>query len=420
MTAVSARAYTAGDAARWGALALVFGAAMLNYLDRQALSLLKQDLQAQFRWSESDYAHINSGFQLATIATMLAVGWLVDRVGLRAGYAFGVGGWSLAQMAHTVVTTVGGFFAVRLALGATEAMNLPAAVKTVATWFRRDDRSLALGVMNLAPNVGAVIAPFVVLSIAATYGWTSAFIATGIAGFAWLALWLLLPRPAQQVEDEAPEGRWSIGRFLALAQDRRFWAITAGKFLSDFVWVFLLFWGPDLLQKTFNLDKTSMQAPVALVYVMAGIGSLFAGTLSSMLLSAGRSFNLARKTPMMIAALLAVPVFLVTTAGNVWIGAGLLGLTLAGHQMFSTSMFGLATDIFPSRMTGLVIGFAATLAGFSGLFINEFAGWVLDRSGSYLPVLAICAGAKIVAVFVVHLLVPDIDRSRESMMADAA
>jgi MFS transporter, ACS family, hexuronate transporter len=420
MTAVSERAYSAADAARWGALALVFGAAMLNYLDRQALSLLKQDLQAQFDWSEQEYAHINSGFQLATIGTMLAVGWFVDRVGLRAGYAFGVGGWSLAQMAHAIVSSVGGFFAVRLALGATEAVNLPAAVKTVATWFRRDDRSLALGIMNLAPNVGAVIAPFLVLSVATAWGWKSAFIATGAIGFGWLALWLMLPRPVAAGEGAEKEARWTLGGFGRLLVDARFWAITAGKFFTDFVWVFLLFWGPDLLQKTFTLDKASMQAPVALVYVMAGIGSLFAGTLSSGLLSAGRSYNLARKVPMMIAAVLAIPVFLVISAPNVWVGAGLLGLTLAAHQMFSTSMFGLATDIFPSRMTGLVIGCAATLAGFSGLFINEFAGWVLDTWHDYMPMLAICAGAKLVATIVVHLLVPDIDRLRGDMIAAEA
>ena len=159
MTAASERPYTAADGMRWAALALVFGAAMLNYMDRQALALLKPQLEEQFGWSESDYAHINSGFQIATIASMLAVGWFVDRVGLRAGYAIGVGGWSIAQMTHVLVTTVTGFFTTRVALATFEAINLPAAVKTVGTWFRGDDRSLALGIMNLAPNIGAVATP---------------------------------------------------------------------------------------------------------------------------------------------------------------------------------------------------------------------------------------------------------------------
>jgi ACS family hexuronate transporter-like MFS transporter len=419
MTVVSGRPYTAADGARWAALALVFGAAMLNYMDRQALSLLKPELEVQFDWSESDFAHINSGFQVATIASMLAVGWLVDRVGLRAGYAIGVGGWSLAQMTHVLVTTVAGFFSTRLALGAFEAINLPAAVKTVGTWFRGDDRSLALGIMNLAPNIGMVVTPLLVPVIAMEWGWKAAFIITGALGLVWLAFWFMLPRPAgpAQALPQSPGRNW--GAFARLLADRRMWAITAGKFFTDFVWVFLLFWGPDLLNKMFGL-QVGPSWPVAMVYLMAGIGSLFAGSMSSWLLSKGRSFNLARKAPMVIAALLAVPVFAVTWAPNVWVAAFLLGLTLAAHQMFSTSVFGLATDVFPARMTGLVIGLAATLAGLSGLAINEYTGWVRDGGGDWAPMLALCAGAKIVAVIVVHVLVPNIDASRDGMIAAEA
>lgn len=419
MAAVAERPYAAGDVLRWAALALVFGAAMLNYMDRQALALLKPDLEAQFDWSESQYAHINSGFQIATIASMLAVGWFVDRVGLRAGYAIGVGGWSLAQMTHVLVTTVTGFFTTRLALGAFEAVNLPAAVKTVATWFRGDDRSLALGIMNLAPNIGAVVTPLLVPVIALAWGWQAAFIITGALGFMWLALWFMLPRPAGPVQalPQSPDRNWSA--FWRLLADRRTWAITAGKFFTDFVWVFMLFWGPDLLNKMYGL-QTGPSWPVALVFLMAGVGSLFAGMLSSWMLAKGRSFNLARKAPMAIAALLAMPVFAVIWAPNVWVAASLLGLTLAAHQMFSTSIFGLATDVFPARMVGLVIGISATLAGFSGLAINEYTGWVRDAGGDWAPMLALCAFAKIVAVTVVHLLVPNIDRERQRMTAAEA
>lgn len=420
MTAIAARPYTAADGARWAALALVFGAAMLNYMDRQALALLKPQLEVEFGWSDSDYAHINSGFQLATIASMLAVGWFVDRVGLRAGYAIGVGGWSIAQMTHALVTTVTGFFTTRVALAAFEAINLPAAVKTVATWFRGDDRSLALGIMNLAPNIGAVATPLAVPIIAVAWGWKAAFIITGALGFVWLMFWFALPRPIGPVKavSVGPERNWSA--FWNLLGDRRTWAIAAGKFFTDFVWVFLLFWGPDLFNKMYGLETVGLSLPVALVFLMAGAGSLFAGSLSSWLLAKGKSFNLARKAPMAIAAVLALPVFAVAWAPNVWVAAGLLGLTLAAHQMFSTSIFGLATDIFPSRMTGLVIGVAATIAGFSGLAMNEFTGWTLDTIGTYAPMLALCAGAKVVAVVIVHLLVPNIDRTRERMIAAEA
>jgi len=433
MIAVSERPYTAADGIRWAALALVFGAAMLNYMDRQALALLKPELEAQFGWDDAEYAHINSGFQIATIASMLVVGWFVDRVGLRAGYAIGVGGWSIAQMTHVLVTTVTGFFSTRLALGAFEAINLPAAVKTVGTWFRGDDRSLALGIMNLAPNIGAVVTPLLVPVIAFFWGWKAAFIITGAIGFVWLACWFMLPRPAgpKQGLPQSPDRDW--GAFFRLLGDRRTWAVTAGKFFTDFVWVFLLFWGPDLLNKMFGLQTgPSWRAtsdfwavllaylPVALIFLMAGVGSLFAGAMSSWLLARGKSFNLARKAPMMIAAVLAMPVFLVIWAPNVWVAAFLLGLTLAAHQMFSTSVFGLATDVYPARMTGLVIGIAATLAGFSGLAMNEYTGWVRVNGGDWAPMLALCAFAKLAAVIIVHTLVPNIDRERDRMIAAEA
>ncbi len=419
MTATTARAEMAADGMRWGALALVCAAAMLNYMDRQALSLLKPELAAQFHWRDSDYAHINSGFQIATILSMLGVGWFVDRVGLRAGYATGVAGWSLAQISHVLVTTVTGFFSVRVALAVTEAVNLPAAVKTVATWFRGGDRSLALGIMNLAPNLGAVATPLLVPIIAVAWGWKAAFIATGALGLAWLVFWFALPKPlarSQPAPADLPDR--NLAAFLRLLGDRRLWAVALGKFLTDFVWVFLLFWAPDLFNKMYQLSSTGLSGPVALVYLMAGAGSLFAGWLSSRLLAGGRSFNVARKTPMAIAALLALPVFVVIAAPNVWIAAGLIGLTLAAHQMFSTSIFGLATDVFPSRTVGLVIGVSATFAGFSGLAMNEFTGYVLDATGSYAPMLALCAGAKLVAVIVVHVCVPDIDRVRATQLSE--
>jgi ACS family hexuronate transporter-like MFS transporter len=415
------RADLAADGMRWGALALVCAAAMLNYMDRQALSLLKPELAMQFGWRDSDYAHINSGFQIATIVSMLGVGWFVDRVGVRAGYAAGVAGWSLAQISHVLVTTVTGFFSVRVALAVTEAVNLPAAVKTVATWFRGGDRSLALGIMNLAPNIGAVATPLLVPIIAVAWGWKAAFIATGALGLAWLVFWFALPKrvaPTLPASADLPDR--SVGAFVRLLGDRRLWAVALGKFLTDFVWVFLLFWAPDLFNKMYGLSSVGLSGPVALVYLMAGAGSLFAGWLSSRLLKRGRSFNVARKTPMVIAALLALPVFAVIAAPNVWIAATLIGLTLAAHQMFSTSIFGLATDIFPSRTVGIAIGVSATLAGFSGLAMNEFTGYVLDATGSYGPMLALCAGAKLVAAVVVHLCVPDIDRVRAAQGIETA
>ncbi len=406
-----------GSVFRWAALALVFSAAIINYLDRQAIALLKPTLEAEFGWSDIDYAHIVSGFQLATVLSILAVGWFVDRVGLRAGYAIGVGGWSFAQMLHAVVTTVTGFFWVRVALGVTEAVNTPAAVKTVATWFKGDDRSLALGIMNVAPNLGAVATPLIVPAIAIAWGWKAAFIATGAIGFVWLAFWFALPKPRGDGEavDAAPE---TSGKLVETLKDERTWVVAVGKFLTDFVWVFLLFWAPDLFVRKYGLDQGELAGPVAVVFLLAGAGSYFAGWLSSRLLASGKTYNRARKTPMVIGALLAAPVPIIALAPNVWVGAVLVGMTLAAHQMFSTSIFGLATDIMPARKVGIVIGFGATFGSLSGLLMNEFTGVVLEFFNVYWPMLAMCATAKFAAVLVIHWMQPDIDKTRNAMLAE--
>lgn len=417
-TQVAADSHDRGSAFRWAALALVFSAAIINYLDRQAIALLKPTLEAEFNWSDIDYAHIVSGFQLATVLSILAVGWFVDRVGLRSGYALGMGGWSLAQMLHAVVTTVSGFFWVRVVLGVTEAVNTPAAVKTVATWFRGDDRSLALGIMNVAPNLGAVATPLIVPAIALAWGWKAAFIATGAIGFVWLACWLALPKPVEAQADDVKTVPVKGGRLIETLRDRRTWVVAVGKFLTDFVWVFLLFWAPDLFVRNYGLGQGDLAGPVAVVFLLAGAGSYFAGWLSSRLLAAGKTYNRARKTPMVIGALLAAPVPIVALAPNVWVGAVLVGMTLAAHQMFSTSIFGLATDIMPARKVGIVIGFGATFGSLSGLLMNEFTGVVLEFFNVYWPMLAMCATAKFLAVLVIHWMQPDIDRTRNAMLAE--
>jgi ACS family hexuronate transporter-like MFS transporter len=398
-----------GDRLRWMALSLVFAAAMLNYIDRQAIALLKPTLETRFGWSDRDYAHIVSAFQLATVASIMLAGWFVDRVGLRAGYAVGVGAWSIAGIAHALVTSVTGFIGVRILLGAAEAVNTPAAVKSVTTWFRRDDRSIALGIMNMAPNIGAVATPLIVPALAVLLGWQAAFVIVGALGLIWVAGWLLLPRPSAvptQAHSPAP-GVSAFGRMLV---DRRAWAIALAKFLTDFVWAFMLFWAPDLFHKRYGLDTAGLALPIAAIFLMAAAGSLFGGWLSSSLVRSGRSSNTARKAPMLVAAIGALPLPLVMIAPNPWIGVLLVGLTLAAHQCFSTNVFGLAADLFPVRTVGMVIGFAATAGNLSGLGMLEFTGAVLEATGSYVPMLVLCAGGYAAALLGVQLLVPNVDR----------
>lgn len=411
------RTYSASDRLRWAALALVFGAAMINYIDRQAIALLKPMLEDEFGWTDLDYAHIVSGFQLATVCSIMAAGWFVDRVGLRWGYAIGVGAWSLAGIAHAFVTTVAGFIGVRIALGVTEAVGTPAAVKTVATWFRGGDRSLALGIMNTAPNIGAVATPLVVPAIAVAFGWKMAFVITGAVGFIWLAFWFLLPRPPKLdppiTSAATPATKRRLNDFVQILTDRRAWAIAAAKFLTDFVWAFLLFWGPDLFHKRFGLDTAELALPVAAIFLMAACGSLFGGWLSTRLMIKGRSLNASRKIPMLLSALAALPVPLVMLAPNLWVGVLLLGLTLAAHQCFSANVFGLATDLFSPARVGLVVGFGATFGNLSGLGMLELTGFVLHGTGSYLPMLLMCGAAYACGLLAISLLVPNIDHARD-------
>jgi MFS transporter, ACS family, hexuronate transporter len=414
------RTYSASDRLRWAALALVFAAAMINYIDRQTIALLKPMLEDEFGWTDLDYAHINFGFQLATVCSIMAAGWFVDRVGLRWGYAIGVGAWSLAGIAHAFVTTVAGFFGVRVALGDAEAVGTPAAVKTVATWFRGGDRSLALGIMNTAPNIGAMTTPLVVPAIAVAFGWKAAFVITGAIGFIWLAFWFMLPRapkfdtPVAAAAASVPKRR--LDDFVRILGDRRAWAIAAAKFLTDFVWTFLLFWGPDLFHKRFGLETAELALPVAAIYFMAACGSLFGGWLSTRLMMQGRSINASRKIPMLLSALAALPVPLVMLAPDLWVGVLLLGLTLAAHQCFSANVFGLATDLFSPARVGLVVGFGATFGNLSGLGMLELTGFVLHNTGSYLPMLLMCGGAYAAGLLAISLLVPNIDRARETAL----
>ena len=414
MAGETSRVPVGEDRLRWIMLALVFSAGMINYIDRQAIALLKPTLETAFGWDDRDYAHIVSAFQLATVASVMLAGWFVDKVGLRTGYAIGVGAWSAAGMAHALVTSVAGFVGVRVVLGVAEAVGTPAAVKSISTWFAGPNRSLALGVMNTAPNIGAVLTPLIVPLLAAVFGWRAAFIVTGALGFVWVGAWLMMPRPGRMLAEQTAISTPSAGAFRRMLADRRAWAIAIAKFLTDFVWAFMLFWAPDLFHKRYGLDTTGLALPIATIFLMAAAGSLFGGWLSSALLGVGRSANLSRKTPMLASALSALPLPLVLLAPNPWVGVLLVGLTLAAHQCFSTNVFGLATDLFPPRTVGLVIGFGAMSGSLSGLGMLEFTGAILDRTGSYAPMLILCAVAYATALLAIQILVPNVDRDRTS------
>jgi MFS transporter, ACS family, hexuronate transporter len=390
------------NGARWAIVAMVFFAVMLNYVDRQILALLKPTLEAQFHWSDGDYANMLSAFQVAAAVAFLGTGWLIDRVGLRLGFALGVGLWSLAGMAHAFATTVTGFIGARVVLGAAESIGTPAAVKSAATYFTHKERSLALGIGNTAPNVGAIVTPLIIPAIAVAFGWQAAFLVAGGLGLVWVVAWMFIrvPAVAESGAEPAPV------RWLDLLRKRETAAIAIAKVLSDQVWFFMLAWLPDLFHRMFGLPQGTVGLPVALAYTMAAAGAVSGGWLPTRLMTRGWTANRARKTTLLIYALLILPVTLVMWTSNPWAAALLLGLGLFAHQGFSTNVFGVATDVVPARAVGSTIGIAAFCGNLWSIVLIQLAAVSLARGWGYGPLLAICSVSYLVALGFIHLLIP--------------
>src|SRR3990170_4395511 len=297
---------------RWTICALVFFATTINYLDRQVISLVKGDLDAEFGWSKTDYANITVAFQLSYAIAMFGVGRLIDRLGTKLGYALSLILWSIAAMGHALVKSTAGFFVARAALGVTESANFPAAIKTVAEWFPKKERALATGIFNSGTNIGAVVAPLTVPYITVAWGWQWAFIITGSLGFIWIVLWFMYYEiPAKHkkllkaefeyihsdVEDVAvdPKKEEKVS-WVKLLGFKQTWAFVVGKFLTDPIWWFYLFWLPDFLRKEYDLTSRELMWPTAIVYIISSIGSIGGGWVPLKLINSGWPVFKARKT----------------------------------------------------------------------------------------------------------------------------
>lgn len=408
------------SAFRWVILALVVSATAINYLDRQIIALLKPVLEEEFGWSDRDYGHVVSAFQFAAALAYLGVGWFVDRVGVRRGYAISIAVWSAAAMAHAAARSVLHFMTARVVLGIAEAANTPAAVKTIAQWFPARERAFALGWMNSGSNMGAIVTPLIVPVLALAYGWQMAFILTGATGFVWLTVWLAVRQspPPQEAQSVSPTTASEPVRWGPLLRDRRTWAVAGAKLLTDPVWWFLLFWLPDFMHRVYDLDLRTFGLPLATIYALATVGALTGGWIPGQMLRRGATLNAARKTTLLACALAVVPIPLVLTFDNVWYAVLLVGLALAAHQGFSTNVFALATDLFPSRVVGTVVGIGALFGNLGGLAMLEFTGWVLDTTGSYVPMFMICAVAYLLGLLLIQSLVPTV-RAGDHERADA-
>ena len=387
-------------------VALLFFGTIINYVDRQVLSLLKPTISAEYGWGDAEFAHFASASQLAAAAALLFVGWLIDRFGVRVAYGAAVAIWSLAGMAHAFASTVTGFVAARVVLVAAEAVNTPAAVKGAAQYLPLARRTMAMGIVNTAPNLGNILAPLTVVPFAVVFGWRAAFLVTGVLGFVWLAFWIagtrrLTPLP-RAVADK------STGGYRAALSDRKTWAIAGAKAITDMFWWFFTFWLPDLFNKVFGLSQTELIGPTALAFSLAALGALTAGKVFGVLLGRGRSVNGARKTGMFLYALIVLPIPLALMADNAWIAAAIIGMALFAHQGFSTNIFGFAADAVPAQRVATVMAIGAIAGNVAGFGIQEATGALLTGGYGYAPLFWGASGAYLLALGWIHLLVPRI------------
>ena len=418
---------------RWTICGLVFFATTINYLDRQVISLVVEDyLTPEFKWTETDYANITVAFQLSYALAMFFVGRIIDKLGTKIGYALSLILWSVAAMGHALIRTTTGFFIARAALGVTESGNFPAAIKTVAEWFPKKERALATGIFNSGANIGAIIAPLTVPFIAQEWGWRSAFFITGAIGLIWLVFWFWLyeiPKRQKRLsvaelnyinsdtdekasEDATPAGYFTWGKLLGYKQT---WAFAMGKFITDGIWWFYLFWLPKFLKAGFGLTKDELSIPIALVYTIAAVGSIFGGWLPMYFMKKGSPVFKARKTSMLVYAMCALPVVTAQILGesNMWFAISIIGFAAAAHQAWSANIFTTVSDMFPKAAVASVTGIGGMAGGLGGIVVSKSAGFLFDHyknlghiQTGYLIMFIACGLAYLVAWLIMHLLVP--------------
>lgn len=406
---------------RWTVVALLFAATTINYVDRQVLGILAPTLQRELHWTESDYGDIVSWFSLVYAFGFLIAGRLLDRFGVKRGLGAAVVAWSIAAMAHAFAKTATGFSIARAMLGLGESAIFPGAIKTVAEWFPKRERALAAGLFNAGTNTGAIVAPLLVPAIALRWGWQWAFILTGALGLLWLLFWIPFYRdPAlhphvssaelRHIRGDGPELTQNPVSWTRLLGYKQTWAFAVGKLLADPIWWFYLYWLPKFLDAKYGVKLSGVALPLITVYLIADVGSVGGGWMSSALLARGWTVNRARKTTMLVMACLIVPTAFAPLAPNMWAAVLLVAVAAAAHQAWSANVFTLASDMFPRSAVGSVVGIGAFAGAMGGVVFQRVTGRILDANGhDYAPIFAVCGVAYLIAWTVIHLIVPRLE-----------
>ncbi len=407
---------------RWVICALLFAATAINYVDRQMIGVLKPTISAELGWDETSYSTIVVWFQLAYGLGYLFFGRIVDVLGARFGYAIAFLIWTAAHMLHGAARSALQFSLARALLGIGESGNFPSGLKAVSEWFPAKERALATGIFNAGSNVGAIITPIVVPYIVVTLalGWRAAFVITGAFSLIWLVAWIwIYRRPREQaklspdelayIESDPADVGESIP-WLKLLRYRETWAFAIGKFLTDPIWWLYLFWLPDFLAKRYQLDLVHFGPPLVAIYLISDVGSIAGGFASSRMMRAGMSANNARKLTMLACAFLVTPIFFAQYVNNLWLSVAIIGLATAAHQAFSANIYTLPSDMFPRRAVGSVVGIGGTAGAIGGALMSAYVGQVLQITGSYTLIFAVAGSVYLLAMLIMHLMVPNIRR----------
>jgi ACS family hexuronate transporter-like MFS transporter len=418
---------------RYRILALLMFATTINYFDRSIIGVMAPTLQNLFDWSNEDYANIVISFQVAYAIGLLTMGRVIDKLGTKIGYTLAIGIWSVFGMLHAAVRpafSVIGFSLARFGLGFGEAGNFPAAIKTVAEWFPKKERAFATGIFNAATSLGAIAAPFVVGWIVHEDGtnWQIPFLITGGLSALWVYLWFrFYKKPEEHPKLSKKELNYILSDsevavskeklpWLRVVKKKEAWAFAVAK-LTDAVWYFYLFWGAKFLAETFGLKLKDIGVPFFIMYALADGGSILGGYLSGYFINKGWSINKARKTTLLICAIIILPVCYVAFAENKWVAVVLIGIGAAGHQAWSANIFTLVSDIFPKKATASIVGLGGMVGAVAGIVSSKVLGRFLDQADNtaYFWAFLIAGTCYLIILGLVHLLMPKMDPFDENL-----
>jgi len=408
---------------RWTIVTLLFFATSINYLDRQVIGLLKDYLAADLKWTEQDYSAIVMAFTTAYALGLFLFGRIIDSIGTKLGYKISIITWSVAAVGHGFVKSTLGFGVMRTLLGLGEAGNFPAAIKAVAEWFPKKERAFATGIFNSGTNIAAVLGPFLVMWIYTTYGWREAFFGTGVIGFVWLIFWQIyyeIPQRQKRLsatefeyinsDKETTDGQ-ARSSLSTLLSKRETWAYSAGKFFTDPIWWFYLFWIPSYFNTTYKIDLKSSWVYVSVVYLVASFGSIAGGYFSGWLIQRGWQVNSARRRAMLIYAFCVLPIVFIQFTTEVWIGVALISLAAAAHQAWSANIFTTTSDLFPKNDVGTIIGIGGVFGSAGSILFPYLIGIILDHfkllgniNSGYNIIFVICGCSYLLAWTLMHFI----------------